>query len=463
MNDARSAGTVNRTSARLARARARRARSRSAAAPAAPPTRPGRAGRAARPRRRRGRPRCARGGARSVSPSTPISASSPSNDVPVERGVAEPVPERERRGRVDVRHVGAPARAAPRGSVVGCVPAVAGTLTGRRPLGFTRPLSTPAIARGALLAREERLHDRGRLGRRRGRARTAGRRAARARWACPSSSTASRSCLLRAGQRERLGVAALAARAAAEQAGAVAEREDHDVGGCRERRGIRRCRRSRRRRRSVPRAKRISRRRELRAQRLEQGRDADAQLDARVLRHDVRRERVAAEHGVRVVGVRADDRDASPARRAAARRRCAAARPPRSASSRGERPVRRRSRGRPCRGAPRRRRGRHRASAGGTGDQSASSSPSSAFWRSTRRSARVDERHVDGARFDRASQRLAERLHRRQLDVDARVERGAGRLAPRCRRRRAGASGTRRRSSRRRPCRRSPTSRAAAR
>ena len=60
--------------------------------------------------------------------------------------VAESVPEREGRRRVDVRHLVAPRELAARGRSTAARRGRAGTLTGRRPLGFTRPLSTPAIA-----------------------------------------------------------------------------------------------------------------------------------------------------------------------------------------------------------------------------------------------------------------------------------------------------------------------------
>ena len=104
------------------------------------------------------------------------------------------------------------------------------------------------------------------------------------------------------------------------------------------------------------------------------------------------------------------------------------------------------------------------ASAGGTGDQSASSRPSSAFCRSTRRRARSTSASSTAPGSTASAQRLAERLHRRQLDVDAGGRARAAAASPQV----AGdavqqLAGTRRRSSRRRRCRRSPTSRAAAR
>ena len=74
------------------------------------------------------------------------------------------------------------------------------------------------------------------------------------------------------------------------------------------------------------------------------------------------------------------------------------------------------------------------ASAGGTGDQSASRRPSSAFCRRTRRRAvSTSATSTAPASIARRSG-FAERLHRGQLDVDARVERGLGRLGPGARR-----------------------------
>ncbi len=319
-------------------------------------------------------------------------------------------------------------RAAPRGRSSAASRHRRGMLTGRRPLGFTRPLSTPATAGAALFAGEERLHDRGGLVDRAGRARRGARPAGSAPWGCrcraPRRRAAAarragratrrrsprRSCRGRTGPARspsaRIATSADAATAAASAMPSVSPPST-----------------------LVPRAQRIS-----------LAGNSVASASSRVgmrmpsstpgmLRHHVRGERVAAEHGVGVVGVRADDRDDRRARRAAACRRCARARSPRSASSRASarlpaesRSIEPRSVSACVRSAA--------ASAGGTGDQSASSRPSSAFCRSTRRRARVDERHVDGARLDREAQRFAERLHRGQLDVDAGVERGLGRLGP---------------------------------
>ena len=94
---------------------------------------------------------------------------------------------------------------------------------------------------------------------------------------------------------------------------------------------------------------------------VEQRRQLDAERDLRMLHADVRRERVAAEQRERVVGVRADDRDAErrarPSRRSAGRRRCAAARPT-ARRSRARAPGWRADRGRSSRAAPPDRRGR---------------------------------------------------------------------------------------------------------
>ncbi len=117
-------------------------------------------------------------------------------------------------------------------------------------------------------------------------------------------------CLLGTGEREALGVAALTARAATEEAGAVAQRDDDDVGiaSCGDRRRDLGC---------LP---AVDGRaadehdvgvRELHAQRLEQGGQLDAERNLRMLHADMRGERVAAEHRIRVVGRGTDDRDAA--------------------------------------------------------------------------------------------------------------------------------------------------------
>ena len=312
---------------------------------------------------------------------------------------------------------------------------------GSRPLGLTRPLSTPAIARGALLAGEERLHDRrgapcaarpsaygpageqvttvGRAGRehrveqrllRAGQRRGLRRRSPR------------RSCRGRTGRRGRRG---------------RARRRRRDAAS---RRGIRDARRSRRRRRWC-RARSRSRRRGTRRAAPRAGSAASMPIgDPGMLHADVGRERVAAEHGVRVVGVRADHRDARAARRAAACRRCGAARPPPRRAARrasrfagGSRSTVPRSDSAVAEVGTGERR-RHRRPVG-------VEQPELGLLAQHAAQRAVDERLVDARRRrPPRTSGCAEGLHRRQLDVDARRRaRARGRLAPGRRRRRAAA------------------------
>ncbi len=137
------------------------------------------------------------------------------------------------------------------------------------------------------------------------------------------------------GQREVLDVAALTRGAAPEQAGAIPDHGDADVG---------RAGRVGRRRELRPvglldRAARLVDDRgvgQLRAQAVEERRHLDAEPEVLVARHDaVVGERVATEEGERVVGAGADERERAGRARAAARRRCRAARPtPRRARAR---------------------------------------------------------------------------------------------------------------------------------
>ena len=226
------------------------------------------------------------------------------------------------------------------------------------------------------------------------------------------------------------------------------------------RRGLGECRRSRRRRRWCPARTAISAAGELGAQRLEQRRAARCPMRHLGMLHpDVRRERVAAEH--RRTGRRRSGR--SPRSGAgAASGSTPSLRSSTTASSASRRASARLLGGVEVdRAAQRlgRRRGRRRASAGGTGDQSASSRPSSAFCRSTRRSARSTSASSTRAVLDR-----------RDAAARRRPSPSAARRRCRPRARRAAASprspatpcsvlaGTRPRSSRRRRCRRSPTS-----
>ena len=277
------------------------------------------------------------------------------------------------------------------------------------------------MAPGALLAGEERLHDRGGPVVGAARARTAGRRAAHDHRGVPVSSTASSSAALHAGQPQDSHVAALAAGAAAEQSGAVAERQRHHV---RARGGARRPRR-------CPRASESSmpvragvvttRVGELRADRLEQRRQRRCRAALRMLPADVARgtssSRAAA---VRPVGVRADHRDALAA--PAERQRAVVAqqhdRPLGDlAASAGSRP----GRGRRPRSV---RVSRSPASASGTGVQSGVEQAELDLLREHPRSGAVDQRLVDRGR-PRPPRRSGspKRLHRRQFDVDARGER----------------------------------------
>ena len=157
--------------------------------------------------------------------------------LPLEPRVAQPMAEREGGRRVDARHVGRPGER--RREVARRLrPGGRRDAHGQPPAGVHPAAEHARDRRGALFAREERLDDPGRL--RRGaaeRVRPSGEQHEHGGRARREHGVHER--LLRARQLERLHVAALAARAPAEQAGAVAEGEDRDVGGCRERRGIR--------------------------------------------------------------------------------------------------------------------------------------------------------------------------------------------------------------------------------
>ena len=213
-------------------------------------------------------------------------------------------------------------------------------LTGSRPLGLTRPLSTPAIAgapsspgknvctiaAASVAAPTERV-------RAAGQQRDDGRRA--------GVEHRIQQLLLGAGQPQRVRVAAFAAGAAAEQAGPVAEGQDdharHRAASEQRPRRIRRCR-----------APSIVRpgtypvhlaAGELRPQRVEQRGQLDAERHLRVLHADVGREGVAAEQ--RDTGRRRSGRSPRSTRgasAAAAGRRCAAGRPPLGDAA-GELPV----------------------------------------------------------------------------------------------------------------------------
>ncbi len=161
----------------------------------------------------------------------------------------------------------------------------------------------------ALLAGEEGLEDRGRLGDRRtecvrasGEQRHDGRGSRREHGV--------EELLLGARELERGGVAALAARASAEQAGTVAEGEHDDVGapGRLDRGGNALALVAIHAR--APLVHELAAR-ELLAKRLEKGRELDAERDVRMQRSHVTREGVAAEHGVGIVGVGPDDGDAT--------------------------------------------------------------------------------------------------------------------------------------------------------
>ena len=120
------------------------------------------------------------------------------------------------------------ARAAPRGTwTAGCPDA---RDADRQPPARIDPAAEHAGERaGSLLAREERLHDRSGL--RHGaaeRVRPAGEQRDHGR--CRRCEQGVEQLLLRAGQPQRLDVASLAAGAAAEEPGPVAERDDDDVG-----------------------------------------------------------------------------------------------------------------------------------------------------------------------------------------------------------------------------------------
>ena len=345
--------------------------------------------------------------------------------------VAEAVAEREGRRRVDVRHPrGARER---RGQVRRRLHAAMHRDAHRQsPAGLDPPAEHAGDRRRALLAGEERLHDRGRAVDRG----AEGVRPPRQHHEHGRSAGVEHGVeqqLLRAGKREVVGVAALAARAAAEQSGPVAEDDDGELrlsgGGDGLLDAVER---------PVVDAGAVRvrdvRRGELGAEGIQHAVDSDADRRARMLRDDVRRERVAAEHRVRLVGVRADDGH---------RGRSPQGQEPRVAHEHdrllgelaGERPVLSRVEvDRPAHavGAVERRRlevgapaqgGRHRLVVGVEQTEIE-------LLREHAAERRVDEARVEHALVDRAAQRLAEGLHRRQLDVDAGLERGARGLGP---------------------------------
>ena len=378
--------------------------------------------------------------------------------------VAEAVAERERGGRVDVRHLVARARAAPRGRSTAARPGSRGTLTGRRPLGFTRPLSTPAIAPVpsspaknvcTIAAATSGAARRARTADRRAASRTVGvpvvehrvEQLPAARRAASSDSASQPSPLVPRPNRPARSPSASTTTSA----------------GCRGQRASSNPSVSPP---STRRAARVARPRRpgnSAAERLEQRRAARCRVGTSgCCDADVRRERVAAEHGVRVVA-RSGRSPRSGAGAASGSVPSLRQQHDRLLGELGGRARGSPAESRSTRAAQRRRPcvevDAARAPAG-TGDQSASSRPSSAFCRSTRRSARSMSATSTAPVVDRARAAAApKRLDGRQLDVDARR-----RAPPRPPSAQSSAVAVqlleeaRSRSSRRRPCPRSPRS-----
>ena len=206
------------------------------------------------------------------------------------------MPEREQRRRVDVADLAAPAeRRGEVGRRLASTPAP-GSCTGSRPDGLTRPVSTPASAGRALLAREEPAHDRGEPVGLAAECRTGRPTSSTSTTGVPVASSASSSSSWRAGQAQVGRVAALAGRAAAEQAGPVAEHGDADVGVRARRPTASAMSVVRRRRHRAARRVNVTLGRRLGRSASSTVGDLDAHRHVGVLRADVEREGVAAQH-----------------------------------------------------------------------------------------------------------------------------------------------------------------------